>query len=183
MFTKSALFASVAAVLALIVPVLASAEITDSEGKTIPVGSELEGTSTNTVLSTELGEVECASLTVFDKLTVNTESSTEAQSTKEGTSKECFVGGNAITVTDLTMINWQVFPKFNNGVAKITEKIDFPGDITCHFEGEVTFTYATNSDTMTIAGGVLKGTPAICGNAVLNGNYKWVWKGKSVKYK
>jgi hypothetical protein len=183
MFSKSALFATIAAVLALAVPAVASAEVTDSEGKTIPVGSELEGTSTNTVLSTALGKVACTSLTVFDKLTVNTESSSEAESTKEGTSKECFAGGKAITVTDLTMIHWQVFPAFNNGVAKITEKVDFPGGITCHFVGEVGFTYVTNSDTMTIAGGVLVGTPAACGKAELNGNYTWVWKGKPVKFK
>ncbi len=182
MFSKSALLAVVALVLALAIPGVASAELTEGEGKTIPVGSELEGTSTNTTVSTALGKVTCEKVTIFDKLTVNNSSSSEAESNKEGVTSNCQVGGKAIKLTDVTMIRWQVFPAFNNGTAKITEKVDFSG-ITCHFEGEVGFTYVTNSDTMTIAGGVLKGTPGTCGNAELNGNYTWIWKGKPVVFK
>ena len=164
MAKKFNLLMAAVAVLAFAVPAMASAapSVTSKAGTLAPVGTIITGTSTNTELSTNLGTLKCEKLIVKGKITENSGSSVKVTKEGEGTTSGCKVGTEALTWTDLTLLNITSTVD-KSGTVGLHFVMDLPGDVTCTYEGAaVPFTYTSGSDTITISGN-LKPTPAACG--------------------
>ncbi|HYC81844.1 MAG TPA: hypothetical protein VEB65_08660, partial [Solirubrobacterales bacterium] len=121
------------------------------------------GASTNPLITnTGLGKVECASLSVSAEVLKNSEKEVKAKGTS-GEAKTCkgTEGSEVLplTITEPELLSLVTTGK-DSGTLGLTFVVDL-GPFSCHFEGEGSFSYATGTDVLNVAGVELK-TNEIC---------------------
>jgi hypothetical protein len=181
MTKKFSLLLAAIAVLAFAVPGMASAHAVTSKANVLaPVGTEITGTGSDVTLTSNLlGAITCEKLTLKGKITKNDGSTVEGSGGAEKPpTVGCKNGTNPVTVTSVTVT--KLFAGTVGGVSKTyatfdaTVDIEKPGEtLECTFTGtEVPFTYTSggNSIVFTEAAGI-KGAPAACGTAKLDGTF------------
>lgn len=166
MIKKSTLLAmAIGALATLAAPAAAQAdELYTSVGgikSPLKIGAKLTLTSTNLELKSVTGGLQCTKVTVHGEITANgptvaiKEESTTVEGCNHGVTDPTFgaitLGGGAGTTT---------------GTKLVIEGI-------CTYSGNVPFSYATNSDTITVTGSnQLTGSPAfLCGQATTVGTF------------
>jgi hypothetical protein len=151
----------VAALAAFAIPAAANAapSITSSAGVLAPVGTILTAKSTNAKTVTSLATLTCREVAVNGELSENTGTSVMVERHGEGTTSGCEALGASIRITDPTLITLTATPTLK------TVKLTFIADIlgaSCHFEGDLTFSYTAGSSSIHISGTVTSATGGIC---------------------
>jgi hypothetical protein len=171
MARKLSLFFTALAIAAFAAPALASAapEITVN-GTRAPIGTTLNGKSTNTTWKTELGNFTCGTVSFVSQVTANTGTTMAAKGTSPMTTSSCFFKGTtAFTIDDATLLSLHSATS-GKGTVSLTYTATAFG-LTCHYSNTaLPFTYPVLGNTVTIAG-ELTASPAECGNTSIESTF------------
>ncbi len=176
MAKKSSMVAAIVVVLAFAVPAVASAgSITSSPGVLMKVGEKLTGTSTNFLVETPLGKLECKHVEAQTELTANSGGTAKMKGTGEGTAKGCTLNGKEVkeaVITHFKIIGVSI--GFTGVSVEETFEAHLPSGLTCHFEGDPAGVLSVGGSHITIGPGAsLKATPAACGSALMRMTLNW----------
>lgn len=171
----STLLAAVA-VIAFAVPTAASANtptLWDHNGR-VAVNAKVVTTTTNASWLTAVGLQKCTHLAITLRVGANSGGVIKWIGVGPGITTGCTVGGEPITVSDIT-VNEIHTSVSGSGTVNFTFKSTLPGGINCHFESSgVPFTYTagvTNVN-MQITNGNMVGTPALCEPGLISATLK-----------
>lgn len=182
MARKLSLFLAAAAIVAFAAPALASAapEITVN-GARAPIGTQISGSSTNTVWKTELGNFTCGTVTFSGQITANTGSTFAGKGTSAMTTSSCFFKGTtAFTIDDATLLSLHSATP-GAGTASLTYTATAFG-LTCHYSNAaLPFTYPALGNTLTVKG-ELTASPAECGNTAIESTFTITSPGGAVVF-
>ncbi len=182
MARKFSLFLAAVAVAAFAAPALASAapEITIN-GVRAPTGSQISGSSTNTVWKTEFGDFTCGTVAFSGEITANTGSTMAAKGTAPMTASSCFFKGTTpFSVEDATLLSLHSATA-GKGTVSLTYRAVETG-LTCHYSNTaLPFTYPASRNTLTIKG-ELTASPAECGNTSIESTFTISSPGGSVVF-
>lgn len=172
---------AVAALVAVAIPAAASAtelRMTNSSGALVPTGTAITGVANNSTLrlvtkETTLGELECESIMLNGKVTVNNGTKVEGEGTAGSTTANChFQPSNK--VAEVTAIKLTNLKSETTGVGSFEAEYEaiIPGGAPCHFvtEGPGEFTFTSGSDTIEVAPTAVES--AACGESTLVGKVK-----------
>jgi hypothetical protein len=185
MAKKLTLLIAAVAVLAFMVPAMASAAapLTESGGTVVvPVGSAIIATSTNVRINTSLGTLSCKKVVFKNNVSANEvtggKTRAEATSLETFTAQECEVEGIKAPVEKLRVPNLQTGTALGlptgNGTATISFTALLPGPLDCLYTGtNVPFHYLTTTLTNSIKffSVALTGSPTACGSATFSGEF------------
>ena len=163
---------AIGAMLALAIPAMASASsLTMPEKTLVPVGTAIQGTSTDVVTTTSLGNLKCEKVTVNGKVTKNNGTEVEGTANGASTSSNCFFKTNPIAIKNITLNNIKS-TTIGSGTASLSFEAEVkPGELNCKYSGSaVPFTYTSGTDSLLLSGG-LTASPAACGTASIKGNF------------
>jgi hypothetical protein len=128
-------------------PALASAAPSlKAGGVNLAKGSKIIGTSSDLKTETESGPLTCSSVTLNGEVTENPGAKV---GNGTGSASGCLVGGAAAaTVTSIKFS--LVFVAGGSVTGTVTFEVDFPGPLTCHFEGSLKGSWTNGSSVVTI---------------------------------
>lgn len=171
MAKKFSLLLAAIAVVAFAVPAFASAapEVTVG-GARAPLGTEINGTSNNTITKTSIGNLTCATVEISGEITANTGSTVAGVASGPASTATCFYKGTTpITIDDPTLLSLHSGTA-GSGTVGLTFEATLPS-LTCHYSGTaVPFTYSSGGNSLNLKG-ALKASPAGCGTATIEGTY------------
>jgi hypothetical protein len=161
------------ALFALVAPAMASASpvLTMPAGTAVKTGTEITGTSTNSVTKTSLGSLTCEKVDVTAKVEENSGTKIKAGGVGEGSSTVCKLGTTGITITHIKL-NSLASSTSTTGTANFSFEADLPG-LTCKYEsksGVTPVSWVLGSSSIHLAG-ELTATPAACGTASFSGDF------------
>jgi hypothetical protein len=168
MIRKATQFIAAIAVLAFAVPTGASAaQLTNGSGEALPVGSMITGRSNDFTVFTSIGTLECEEVVVHGEVTKNSGGSFEGVGKGAGETFNCSSEGEAITITDYTLLFFRGTGP-SNGSMGVTFEADLPVVGTCHYQGTVPAAYIAGTDVIHYFG-TITASPAACGIAEVEG--------------
>lgn len=150
---------SVAALVAFAAPAMAQAdELVDSEGP-LPIGAEVTATSTNLVTKSALGELKCTFVTIHAEVAENGPSIhlNDLATTTAG----CNVAITNPTAGTITL----------EGGTGLATGATFVAAGACDFAGNIPFSYATGTSSLTVTGTNQLSAPSPCGTATMSGSF------------
>jgi hypothetical protein len=170
---KATLIATAMALVAFCVPAIANADQIDlaSTGSPLAVGTKIDLTSTNHVITTPFGLLICHHLKYEGELKKSTTTEAEGVGVGEGTSTTCEHEGAGIEVTKLTLRNLKASSAGTTG--SFTGTVQLPVIGMCHFEATAApwVIDSTSSDSIVFTNVPLVATPSFCGPATTSGTF------------
>ena len=174
MAKKLSLLMAAVALVAFAIPTFASADVglTEPKGTLIAVNSLVEGTSTNAVTKTSLGNLTCKLVTVTGKITTVTKTTLDVSDAGTASTSECFIGGTKpISITNITITTLHAAVT-NKGTIDAHFEADLPNNVKCAFTATgMPFTWTSETDVINIKEGDLVGTPAACEPGTFNAEF------------
>jgi hypothetical protein len=163
---------SVGALVAFAAPAVAQAqELYELEGKVhkpLAVGVEVTATSTNLITHTPLGTLECTKVTIHGIVAKN------ETNTAHISNNSITVEGCNTTITDPTVGTITILANKTGLAHSATFEADLSPTLTCHYAGNIPFTYAHDTDVLTVDSTTeqFTGSPANpCGNGRMTGSF------------
>ncbi len=170
MLKKMTLLAmSVGALIAFAAPAAQGQQLYELEGAThvpLKVGAGVTATSTNLKTATKFGNLECKKVIIHGVVAENNATKSRITVAKEQvTVEEC---NSPIVAPGLTEITIEA-----GGVGLGTGAVFTSSATGCTFEGNIPFSYTTNTDVLTITGTEqFTGTPdPACGKGTMTGSF------------
>jgi len=176
--------ATAIAVLAFAVPALASASTGVKQGGSLlSPGTVLEGVSTNTTMTTTLGTLKCASVSVSAELSKNNAAEGfEAVGNGETSTSTCVLGSTSFTVKNIILNKLTSGPS-ESGKGKVIFSFEMllSSSLTCKYATTgASFTYPVEGSNLRLTNVPLTATPAACGEAKLSGLFSQTAGGSAV---
>lgn len=169
MAKKLSMVAAAIAVVAFVVPTVASATTLTIGGKIATKGQSLTGTSTNMTWLWPFGEYACEEVELPGTVAAYTEEGTVnaefGKWSSGGSTSVCFIKpqNEEILISDLTLTKFHSEGNEGTGTASLEYDALFPGELHCHYSGTLPATFVDGSNAIHLEGYGLAGSPGICG--------------------